>query len=200
MLGSIMPFGNPSFTSQNKSGSDICLSLPEGGAGGGASGRDGQKGSSPSSSGGVDGLYAGGGGSGGGGSGSGGGGGATLGSELNWLDLDNTGLAGAFGGGYGSLGGTHSNPGSLPHEQFQSAFLEDGMGAQLGVMGGFGGKDSNPTMNGFGLGGGPMGGGAGGSGSGVGGGMASFLEPGRLHQSGMYGTDDERLLELGLSS
>lgn len=166
MIGNIMPFGNPSLTAQNKSGSDICLNLPEG--------RDGQKNSVSST-----GLYN-------------PGGNLSLGNELNWLDLDNTSSlatlqASTFGGSNLS---SHSNPGSLPHDQFHT-FIEDGMNAQVGMLESLG-KNSNPTVNGFGLGGVPGGGG--------GGGMPSYLEAGVLHQSGLYPTDDERLLELGLST
>lgn len=168
MLGNILPFGNPPLSSQHKSGSDICLSLPEG--------RDGQKNSTasnvppylPSN--------------------------LTLGNELNWLDLDNTGglgLSPTLNHNFGSLTNSHSNPGSLPHDQFHSTFLEDGMGTQMGMMGTAGGmaKNSNPALNGFGM---PP--------HCVGGEM-SYLDTGMMQQPGLYpATDEERLLELGLST
>ena len=169
-LGSIMPFGNPSLTSQNKSGSDICLNLVDG--------REGQKNSTGSS-----GMYA---------------ANAAMGNELNWLDLDNTsglGLSPTLPGTFGNLS-SHSNPGSLPHEQFQSSFLDDGMlpHGSSGLLGGMVDKSSNPAMNGYG------GIGAGGGGGGGGGGMSSFLDSSVL-QHGIYPrTEEERLLELGLST
>ncbi len=182
MLGNIMPFGNPSLTSQNKSGSDVCLNVSDG--------REGQKNSlggsgvympAPTSN---------------------------LGNELNWLDLDHTNSLGLSptlhgGGMFGALN-SHSNPGSLPHEQFQSSFIEEGMVSQIGMMG-TPGKGSNPAMNGFGLGGGTSSGRVGGlgCGGGGGGGMHSFLETGIIHQSGLYSPSNEeqqQLLELGLST
>lgn len=174
MLGNIMPFGNPSLTAHNKSGSDVCLNVADG------SSREGQKNSL-----GGSGMY-----------------GAgmtsnTLGSELNWLDLDHTNSLGMSptmqsGLGFGALN-SHSNPGSLPHEQFQNAFMEDGMVSQVGVMG-TPGKGSNPAMNGFGLGGAPSGV------VGMGGG-SGFLDSGIIQQTGLYPTSEEqRLLELGLST
>lgn len=190
MLGNIMPFGNPSFTAQNRSGSDMCLNVAETGV------RDGQKNS-----------VGGGGGAGGGGLTAAGGpymsGNMALSSELGWLDLDNTSALGLsptlHGGNFGSLH-THSNPGSLPHDQFHSAFMDDGgIGAQVGGMMDPLGKGSNPTINGFDLGGVAAGAGGVVSGGG-GGGLQSFLEPGMMHQSGLYpSTEEERLLELGLS-
>lgn len=171
MLGNIMPFGNPSFTSQNRSGSDMCLNVPDGG-------REGQK----NSTGGTTSLYV-----------------PNNVSELGWLDLDNTSSLGLSptlqGSNFGNLN-THSNPGSLPHEQFQTAF-ENGMGVQVGVMEALA-KNSNPAVNGFDLGGAALGGVArGGSNGEV---IASFLEPGMMHQSGLYpSTEEEQLLELGLS-
>ena len=169
MLGNIMPFGNPSLTAQNKSGSDVCLNLPDGT-------RDGQKNSV-----GGPGLYV-----------------ATnnnnlvLGNELNWLDLDNTSSLGLsptlHGSTFGNLN-SHSNPGSLPHDQFHSSFLEDEIGGQVGLMGNLA-KNSNPAMNGYGLGG---------SVAGVG--MQYIDNAGVMQQSGLYpSTEEERLLELGLST
>ena len=170
MLGNIMPFGNPSFTAQNKSGSDICLNVPDGS-------REGQK-NSTGGSGGV--TYP------------AGGTNLTLGNDLSWLDLDNTGGLGLsptlHSTNFGSLN-THSNPGSLPHEQFQTAFLDEGMSAQVGMMDSLT-KNSNPAMNGFGV-----------APAGVAGeGIAPFLDPAMIHQPGMYGSSEEQqLVELGLS-
>lgn len=165
MLGNIMPFGNPSLTSQNKSGSDVCLNVVDG--------REGQKNSVGST-----GLYV-------------QNNSVVLGNELNWLDLDNTSSIGLSptlqGGGFGSLN-SHSNPGSLPHDQFQHSFIEDGMGAQAAMMGSLA-KNSNPAVNGFGMGGMSAGG------------IPSYLEAGVMNQSGLYpATEEERLLELGLST
>ena len=170
MLGNIMPFGNPSLTAQNKSGSDVCLNISDG------SGREGQKNSLGGS--GMYGMPT-----------------SSLGNELNWLDLDHTNSLGLSptmhgGGAFGALN-SHSNPGSLPHEQFQNSFIEDGMVSQVGMMG-TPGKGSNPAMNGFGLGGASSGG------VGMGGG---FLETGIIQQAGLYpSSEEQRLLELGLST
>jgi hypothetical protein len=164
-LGNIMPFGNPSLTAQNKSGSDVCLNLMEG--------REGQKNSTGSS-----GLYT----------------TNNLGSELNWLDLDNTSSLGLSptlaGGNFGNMN-SHSNPGSLPHDQFHSSFLEDGLvgGVHSGMMVD---KSANPTINGYG----------GNAGGGGGGGIQSFFDSSSVMQHpGIYPTTEEdRLLELGLST
>lgn len=171
MLGNIMPFGNPSLTAQNKSGSDMCLNLADGTG----TGRDGQKNSV-----GGSGLYV-----------------TTnnnlvLGNELNWLDLDNTSSLGLsptlHGNTFGNLN-SHSNPGSLPHDQFHSSFLEDEIGGQVGLMGNLA-KNSNPAMNGYSLG------------ASVAGGGMPYLDTGVMQQSGgLYpSTEEERLLELGLST
>ena len=159
-----MPFGNPPLSAQNKSGSDVCLNVVEG--------RESQKNSiggyMPNSN-------------------------LVLGNDLNWLDLDNTsglGLSPTLGNTFGNLS-SHSNPGSLPHDQFHNSFLEDGMSSQMVMMGGLT-KNSNPAMNGFGMS------------TACGGGMPSFLEPGLMHQAGLYSTssseEERRLLELGLST
>ncbi len=157
----------PSLSSQHKSGSDICLSLPEG--------RDGQKdtmeGTMP-----YNNNFA-------------------MGNDLNWLNLDNTtgmSFSPTYGNAFGNLANSHSNPGSLPHDQFQHAFLDDSMGTQMGVMGmGHMAKNSNPALNGFGL---PPHCGGGGN-------DMPFLDAGIMSQSTMYPTtEDEKLqLELGLS-
>ncbi len=150
-----MPFGNPPLSSQNKSGSDVCLNMPES--------REGQKNSA-----GVSGTtgY--------------GPSNLILSNELGWLDLDNTGglgLSPTSNNTFGSLN-SHSNPGSLPHDQFPNSYIEDSMM----VMGGMT-KNSNPSMFGVGVG------------------MQSFMEPGMMHQSSLYTTtDEESLLELGLST
>lgn len=171
MLINILPFGNPPLSSQQKSGSDICLHLPEG--------RDGQKNSIDGTAGNIH-LYA--------------PNNLSLGNDLNWLDLDSTGglRVSPTNNTFGSLTNSHSNPGSLPHDQFHNAFLEEGMGAQMGAMGtGVGmAQNSNPVLNSYGM---PP--------HCIGSGEMSFLDPGMMQQSGHYpATEEERLLELGLSS
>ena len=99
-----------------------------------------------------------------------------LGNELSWLDLENAGSGTNFGFTPGFVNiGSQSNPGSLPHDQFQMQFLDDNSG-QLGhnFM-----KVSNPSLNG----------------------MGSYLDTGLSHQSGLLVQSDENtLLELGLST
>lgn len=103
-------------------------------------------------------------------------------NELGWLDLENMGTGLSFSpttnSGFGNLG-TQSNPGSLPHDQFQTQFLDDTT-SQLGN--GFM-KVANPPINGN---------------------LANdlnFLESGLSHHSGLLLQSDENtLVELGLST
>ncbi len=146
--GGGLHFGNPPLGPQHKSGSDLCLTPS----------REGQKNSGAGNV-----PY----------------GAGMLGSnELGWLDLDSSGTLSlsptmnSYNTGCGSL--THSNPGSLPHEQFHLSFLDD--------------KPMNHAMNGLGS-------------SHGGGDMHSFLDPGFTHHHDFLPSDDATaLLELGLTS
>ena len=120
-----------------------------------------------------------------------------MGNDLNWLNLDNTAgmnYSPTFNHSFGSLSNSHSNPGSLPHEQFQHAFLDETMSTQLGGMMAMGqmAKNSNPSLNGLGV---SQCGGAG---------DLSFLDAGLMppHSNSLYHTTEEENLqhELGLST
>ncbi len=98
-------------------------------------------------------------------------------NELGWLDLDNSGslslspTMNSYGVGCGGM--HHSNPGSLPHEQFVSFFDDKPMGH---------------AMNGLGASHGA-------------GDMHSFMDSGFVHHPGLLPSDDAAaLLELGLTS
>lgn len=93
-------------------------------------------------------------------------------SELGWLDLDSSN---ALSLSPTTFNMTHSNPGSLPHEQFHLNFMED---SQM--------KSSNPTLNGLSS---RME-------------MTPFFDSGIPHQSGFFppSADETVLVELGLSS
>ena len=106
-------------------------------------------------------------------------------NELGWLDLENMGTGLGFSpttnSGFGNLG-TQSNPGSLPHDQFQMHFLDDTT-SHLGN--GFM-KVANPPMNGCAVN--PAN-------------DLNFLDSGLAHHSGLLLQSDENtLVELGLST
>ena len=149
MFGGGVQFGNPHLGPQHKSGSDLCL-LPL---------REAPKPIPIGNS-----SYT-------------GNSNMMLVNELGWLDLDNSSAISLSPTMNAFTGLNHSNPGSLPHEQFHLNFLDDAQ--QM--------KSSNPTLNSLG--------------SHPGGEMHSFLEPSIHHQSGLFPPDESALVaELGLSS
>ena len=146
--GSGVQFGNPHLGPQHKSGSDLCLLPPREVPKPIPIGNSSYTGNSN----------------------------MMLVNELGWLDLDNSSAVSLSPTMNAFAGLNHSNPGSLPHEQFHLNFLDEAQGM----------KSSNPTLSSLGSHPGEM---------------HSFLEP-SIHHQGLFPPSDESALvaELGLSS